>query len=244
LIGEADITGATPASPGRQLVFLRGDAMSGYEAARANMIERQLQPNKITDRRVINAFASIRREVFVAEGLRAIAYSDDDLPLGGGRYLMAPMVAARLLQAAEITRGDTALVVGAGVGYEAALIATIARSVVAIEEDDDLARPGRAALVEHRIANVNYVESGQSPPNRARSAYDVILFAGAVTEIPLEISGQLGEGGRLVAVIKPGEGPGRASLITRTGGILATRVMFDAATPLLPRFARKPVFVF
>lgn len=218
--------------------------MSGYDAARANMIERQLQPNKVADERVINAFASIRRELFVPAALRPIAYSDGDLPLGNGRYLMAPMVAARLLQAAEVARGDTALVVGAGVGYEAALIALLGRSVVALESDAELARQGRAALVEHRIASVNFVEGTQPQGGRSRSAYEVILFAGAVAEVPAEISGQLAEGGRMVAVIKPNEGLGRATLTTRTGGVLAGRVMFDAATPLLPGFARKPAFVF
>jgi protein-L-isoaspartate(D-aspartate) O-methyltransferase len=244
LTGEADITGAAPVFPAARPILSRGDAMSGYEAARANMIERQLQPNKLTDKRVVNAFASIRREVFVPEGLRAIAYSDTDLPLGNGRYLMAPMVAARLLQAAEIARGDNALVIGAGVGYEAALIALVARSVVAVEEDSELARLARAALVEHRIATVNVLEGGQAQPSRTRPAYDVIMFAGAIAEIPPEISAQLAEGGRMIGVIKPGDGPGRATLTTRTGGILAARVMFDAATPRLPGFARKPAFVF
>lgn len=218
--------------------------MPGYDAARANMIERQLQPNKITDERVIAAFAGIRRELFVPERLRGIAYSDTDLPLGNGRYLMAPMVAARLLQAADIRRDDNALVVGAGVGYEAALIALLGRNAVALEEDAELARQGRAALVEHRIATVNYVEDTQAKGSRLRSAYEVILFAGAVAEIPAQVSAQLAEGGRLIAVVKPDSGPGRATSVTRTGGILAARVMFDAATPLLPGFARKPAFVF
>lgn len=218
--------------------------MTGYEAARANMIERQLQPNKVTDERVIGAFASIRREVFVPERLRPIAYSDNDLPLGGGRFLMAPMVAARLLQAAEIVRTDNALVVGAGVGYEAALMATQCRSVVALEDDAELARQGRAALVEHHIGNANFSGETRTPGGRTRPVYEVILFGGAVAAIPAEISGQLGEGGRMVAVIKPDDGPGRATLTTRTGGILASRVMFDAATPLLPEFARTPAFVF
>jgi protein-L-isoaspartate(D-aspartate) O-methyltransferase len=218
--------------------------MSGYEAARANMIERQLQPNKVTDERVINAFASIRRELFVPERLRAIAYSDTDLPLGNGRYLMAPMVAARLLQAAEIGRNNNALVVGAGVGYEAALISLLGRSVVALEQDDELARQGRAALVEHRIANVNFIEDPQTQASRMRAAYEVVLFGGAVAEIPPEISTQLAEGGRMLAVIKADNGPGRATLTTRSGGLLAARVMFDAATPLLPGYARKPAFVF
>ncbi|HXC28037.1 MAG TPA: protein-L-isoaspartate O-methyltransferase [Stellaceae bacterium] len=208
------------------------------------MIERQLQPNKVTDERLIGAFASIRREVFVPERLRPIAYSDNDLPLGGGRFLMAPMVAARLLQAAEIVRGDNALVLGAGVGYEAALMATLCRSVVALEDDAALARQGRAALVEHHIGNVNFSGETRTPGGRARPVYEVILFGGAVAAVPAEISGQLGEGGRMVAVIKPDDGPGRATLITRTGGTLSSRVMFDAATPLLPEFAGKPAFVF
>jgi protein-L-isoaspartate(D-aspartate) O-methyltransferase len=218
--------------------------MHGYEAARANMIERQVQPNKVTDERLLTAFSNIRREVFVPERLRPIAYSDDDLPLGNGRYLMAPMVAARLLQALTIGRGDNALVVGAGVGYEAAIIALLCRGVVALEADAALARQARAGLVDHRIANVNVVEDAKAPAGRTRTAYDVILFAGAVAEIPDDIAGQLSEGGRMTAVVQPASGPGRATLVTRTGGVLASRVMFDAATPLLPGFARQPAFVF
>ena len=218
--------------------------MSGYDATRVNMIERQLQPNKITDERVINAFAGIRRELFVPERLRAIAYNDADLPLGNGRYLMAPMVVARLLQAAEIARGDNALVVGAGTGYEAALLALLCRGAVALETDADLARLGREALVEHRIATVQFIETIQPPAGRARPVYDVILFAGAVAEMPPDIAAQLAEGGRMVGVVKSDDGPGRATLITRAGGVLAARVMFDAATPLLPGYARKSAFVF
>lgn len=218
--------------------------MSGYDAARVNMIERQLQPNKVTDERLIDAFGNIRRELFVPQRLRSIAYSDNDLPLGNGRYLMAPMVAARLLQAAEIRRGDNALVVGAGPGYEAALLALLCRSVTALENDAELARLGRAALVEHRVATVTFIEGVPAQGSRTRSAYDVIFFAAAGAEIPPEISEQLAEGGRLVAVVKGDNGPGRATLMTRTGGVIAARVMFDAATPVLPGYARKPAFEF
>jgi protein-L-isoaspartate(D-aspartate) O-methyltransferase len=218
--------------------------MIGYDTARANMVERQLRPNTITDDRLVGAFLSLHREQFVPERLRATAYADKDLPLGGGRYLMAPMVAARLLQALEIAPTETALVVGAGVGYEAALIAQLARSVVAIEEDAELARLGRAALVEHRIAAVKFVEGSNTQGSRARPSYDVILFAGAIEEIPAEIAAQLTEGGRMAAVIRADAGPGRATLATRTGGILSHRVMFDAATPVIPGFSRKPAFVF
>lgn len=215
-----------------------------YEAARRNMIENQLRPNRVTDERVIEAFGRIRRELFVPENLRGVAYVDEDLPLGDGRYLMPPLIAARLLQAVAATPKDTALVVGAGVGYEATLLAQLARSVVALEENAELARIGRAALVDHRIASVNYIEAPPHHGHRARSPYDVILFAGAVEAVPPEISSQLGEGGRIAVVLRQRQGVGRAILITRTGGVLAQRVMFDAATPLLPGFLVKPAFVF
>jgi protein-L-isoaspartate(D-aspartate) O-methyltransferase len=218
--------------------------MSLFDIARTHMVESQLRPNKITDRRLLNAFASIRRELFVPEHMRQVAYIDEDLPLGGGRYLMEPMVAARLLQAAAIERGDTALVVGAGAGYEAALVSVLARSVVGLEADPELARRARAALVEHVIASVNIVEGPLAEGHRPRGPYDVILFSGAVAELPDGVCSQLAEEGRLVAVVRPRDAIGRAMLVIRTGGLLARRVIFDAATPWLPGFAPRPVFVF
>ena len=218
--------------------------MTEFEAARAHMIESQIRPNKVTDNRVLDAIAKIRRELFVPEHLRSIAYVDEDLPLGGGRYLMEPMVAARLIQAASVERADIALVVGAGVGYEAAVLAQVARAVVALEDDPELARRARAALVDHGIAAVSVVEGPSVAGHRPRAPYDVILFGGAVAQVPNEIIAQLAEDGRLVAVVKAEGGVGRATLTTRTGGVIARRVIFDAATPLLPGFRPKPAFVF
>jgi protein-L-isoaspartate(D-aspartate) O-methyltransferase len=218
--------------------------MNSFDAARIRMIESQLRPNKVVDDRVLRAFATIRRELFVPEHLQPVAYIDEDLPLGGGRYLMEPMVAARLLQAADVKATDIALVVSAGTGYEPALVAVLTRNVLALEEDPDLARRARAALVEHAIAAVNVVEGPLREGYRARAPYDVILFGGAVAEVPAEIAAQLAEGGRLLAVIRPANAVGRATLTTRTGGVLARRVIFGAATPVLPGFLPKPTFVF
>jgi protein-L-isoaspartate(D-aspartate) O-methyltransferase len=222
--------------------------MSVHETARFHMVESQLRPNKVIDERVLAAFERIRRELFAPEALRAAAYIDEDLPLGGGRSVMEPMVAARLLQAAAPARTDLALVVGAGSGYEAAVTAMLAKSVVALEEDLDLARQARAALVEHGIATVEVVEGPLREGWRPRAPYEVILFGGAITEVPAAIKGQLADGGRLLAVIRPEGGPeggiGRAVLMTRTGGVFGQRALFDAAIPPLPGFAAKPVFVF
>ncbi len=124
------------------------------------------------------------------------------------------------------------------------MAAMLARNVLALEEDLELARRARAALVEHAIASVNVVEGPLHEGYRPRAPYDVILFGGAVVEIPPEIAAQLADGGRLLAVVKPANAVGRATLMTRTGGVLARRVIFDAATPLLPGFAPKPAFEF
>lgn len=223
---------------------IAGDRRAEFAAARAHMIESQIRTNKVTDERVLAAFAQIRRELFAPEHLQAVAYVDEALPLGHGRYLMEPMVAARLLQAVAVERADTALVVGAGTGYEAALLGLLARAVVALEQDAELARLAHAALVDHRIATVKVVEAPLPEGCRASAPYDVILFSGAVAELPDQIVAQLAEGGRLAAVVRPEGRVGRAVLTTRTGGVIARRVIFDAATPLLPGFQPKPAFVF
>jgi protein-L-isoaspartate(D-aspartate) O-methyltransferase len=217
--------------------------MNEFAAARSHMIDSQLRPNRVADERVIAAFRAVRRELFVPENLRGVAYIDEDLPLGGNRYMMEPMVAARLIQAASVVRTDMVMVVGAGTGYEAAVLSMLARKVVALEESAELARRCRAALVDHRMASVEAVEGPLRGGYRARAPYEAILFGGAVAEMPAEILGQLAEGGRLVAVEQSGGGVGHAVLTLRTGGTLARRIMFDAATPLLPGFSPAPTFL-
>lgn len=208
------------------------------------MIEHQLRPNKVVDRRVLAAFDRIRRELFVPPALRGIAYIDEDLPLGGGRFLMEPMVAARLIQAVTGTRTESALVIGAGCGYEAAVLSLLVRHVVALEADAELARQAREALVDHAIAAVSVVEGPLKDGWREQAPYDAILFAGAIAELSAEITAQLADEGWLAAVIKAAGVVGQATLVTRTSAVFGRRVLFDAATPFLPGFAPKSAFVF
>ena len=223
-------------------------SVASRDEARHNMVDNQLRANKVHDDRVLDAFLRLRRELFVPPGLRGVAYIDEDLPIApdmtSRRYLMEPMVAARLLQALAVQPKDAVLVVGAGVGYEAAILGLLARSVVALEENPELARLGRSALVDHRIASVAYVEAPLTGGHRARAPYDAILFGGAAAAVPDEIGAQLADGGRLGVVLREPGSVGRATLITRAGAVLAQRVIFDAATPLLPGFEAEPGFVF
>jgi protein-L-isoaspartate(D-aspartate) O-methyltransferase len=227
---------------------IQSPAASDYQSARFNMVESQIRPNKVSDPAIIEAMLAVPRERFVPEALRGIAYVDEDIPLGGGRHLMEPMVLGRLLQVAAIERGDTVLEIGCGSGYASAVMARLARSVVAVEEDAALVRRAKTVIAELAIANVAVVEGVLAEGRPAGAPYDVILFGGAVASIPPAIADQLAEGGRLVAVVQDGPGNGtrmgKAVLMTRLDGVFAQRVMFDAGTPLLPGFAAQTGFVF
>lgn len=218
--------------------------MPDYAAARLNMVESQVRPNKVTDQRVLEALLDVPREVFVPERLRGIAHVDEDIPLGGGRYLMEPMVFARLVQAADIKPTDTVLEVGGATGYGAAVLARLASRVVSVESDTGMVRGAEQTLRRLGVGRVKLAIGPLVDGAAMDAPYDVILFSGAVERVPPGILAQLAEGGRLVAVVAPPGEPGRATLISRVGGALSRRVVFDAATPVLPGLQLEPGFAF
>jgi protein-L-isoaspartate(D-aspartate) O-methyltransferase len=223
--------------------------MIDFAAARLNMVEGQLRTNKVTDAVVLDAFLNVPRERFVPPALRGTAYVDEDIPLPGGRFLMEPMVLARLLQLAAIAASDKALAIGCASGYASALLGRIAASVTALESDKRVAAQARALLQELGCPTVTVVEGELTKGWRANAPYDVILIDGAVGAIPPSVSDQLAEGGRLVCVLlaessPAGTGLGEAVVMTRAEGVLSTRPVFDAAVRVLAGFERQASFVF
>ncbi len=218
--------------------------MPDYAAARLNMVESQVRPNKVTDHRLLEALLDVPRELFVPERLRGVAYVDEDVPLGGGRYLMEPMVFARLIQTADIRPTDTVLEVGGGAGYGAAVLARLAARVVALESDAEFARAAESILRRLAVTNVKVAIGPLVDGYAIDAPYDVIVFGGAVERVPAGITEQLAEGGRLVAVVAPPGEPGRATVVMRVGGALSRRIVFDAATPVLPGLQLEPGFAF
>jgi protein-L-isoaspartate(D-aspartate) O-methyltransferase len=211
--------------------------------ARRNMVDNQIRPNKVTSLPLIQALLDVPRECFVPLQARAVAYVDDDVPLGGGRWLMEPMLFARLVQSAEITPSDVVLDIGAVTGYGAAVLSKLAGTVVALEQAGPLSETLSANLDALGLDNVAAIEGDLVAGCPKQGPFDVILFEGAVHDVPAAISEQLAEGGRLVAVIDK-SGAGQAVLMMRRHGALSRRVLFDAATPALPGFAPQPSFVF
>jgi protein-L-isoaspartate(D-aspartate) O-methyltransferase len=219
-----------------------------FEAARLHMVASQVRPNKVTDPRILEAMRRIPRERFVPPNVLALAYADEDVPLGGGRYLTEPMVIARLVQAAAIVSGDRALVVAAGPGYSAALLAACGAQVTALEEDAGLAAQA-GALLPAVAPSVTVVTGPLAAGWKPAAPYDVVLIDGAAEEIPQALIDQVKpERGRIVAVraFPGGVSHAAAGEIVATAGSarVAWQPLFDCATPVLPAFRLAPSFVF
>ncbi len=218
--------------------------MLEYATARRNMVESQLRTNKVTDAGLIEAFEQVPRELFVPERLRGIAYVDEDIALGNGRFAMEPMILARLLQAARPEPDDIALDLGCTTGYATTILSRLVATVVALEGEADLAAEANRTLSGLEIDNAVVVEGPLTEGYPKQAPYNVIVLGGAVAEIPPAIGDQLADGGRLVAVVNGDAGMGRATLMQRNGGVVSSRILFDASAPMLPGFEIEPGFVF
>ncbi len=214
-----------------------------FADARNRMVDSQIRPNKVTNPRILNAMRELPRELFVPGNMIARAYADEDVPLGGGRALMEPMVLARLLQLAAPRPGQRALVVASGPGYGAAVLAYCGLSVVALENSEPLLALARVALAA-TAPTVKIVSGplGEGWPPEA--PYDIILIEGAVRDIPPALGPQLGPAGRIVTVRTGRGSTGEGVVAEMTPAGLHAQPAFDCATPLLADLLPRPGFVF
>lgn len=212
-----------------------------YDLARALMVDGQVRPNRVSDKRILDAMRTIRRERFVPPHLAPFAYIDEDLPLGNGRVLMEPMVLARMIQLAHPMPGEHMLIVGAGTGYGAAVAAACGARVTALEEDPELIAIAREATARD-VPPISFVTGPLAAGWPDAAPYDVILIEGAVPEIPGAIARQLKPEGRLVTVIAEPMGGGRLVLAEPSDGGVRAVAEYDAATPVLPSLRPAPAF--
>jgi len=219
--------------------------MTEYATVRHNMVESQLRTNKVTNRRLIDAMDSVPRELFVPKQLAGVAYVDEDLMIAPGRYLMEPLVLARLLQAAEVTENDVTLDIACGTGYSSAVLGYLAGTVVGLEPDTGLAEQASQTLSEIGADNVIVVSGSVAEGYSRQGPYDVILLNGGVPYAPPPLMDQLAEGGRMVAVIRgAGDALGRATLWVKIRGEISHRIVFDASVPPFPGIETEAAFEF
>jgi protein-L-isoaspartate(D-aspartate) O-methyltransferase len=215
-----------------------------YDTARNMMVDSQVRPNKVNDTRILAAMRSLPRERFVPQQFAAVAYADADIALGQGRVMLQPMVIARLVQLAAIRGGEQVLVVGAGAGYGAALLAMLGAKVIALEDDPALLALARTALAG--IDGITQVSGALADGWPAAAPYDVVFIEGAVEQVPPALAAQLrGPGARLIAIRAGAAGRiGHAVIGERSAAGLALRAEFDCGAPLIPSLRRAPGFVF
>jgi protein-L-isoaspartate(D-aspartate) O-methyltransferase len=232
--------------PGEASNFYLRQFMVDFTQARRMMVDCQLRTFDVNDIPLLDAMDDVPRERFVLPGREELAYIDQDLLVGDGaeqRFMMTPMVLARLIQALDVEAGDKVLDVACGRGYSSAVLARLGASVTALESDPALADTAKQCLSAVGAEGV-IVEAGPLDQGWAgRAPYDAILVNGALEIRPDHLLQQLAEGGRLVCVKGRGRAA-RATIYVRSGETFGERTLFDAAAPLLPAFQLKPGFTF
>jgi protein-L-isoaspartate(D-aspartate) O-methyltransferase len=206
-----------------------------FEQMRRAMVSNQLRTTAVNDPRVVAAMGKVARETFVPAGQTDLAYLDTSLPLGNGRAMTTPMVLGRLLTEARVRSGDRVLVIGAATGYAAAVAIELGAQVTALEED--------AAIAAVDVAGAARVQGPLNQGWAGGAPYDLILFDGAVEQIPQAIIDQLADGGRVAAAIIE-NGVTRLAIGRRAGNGFGMISFADADAPVLPGFARPRGFTF
>jgi len=227
-----------------------------FTQARQNMVDGQLRTNKVTDYGIIDAFKAVPREEFVSREQKSIAYVDEDLPLKFGqsiRYMMEPMVLARLIQAADIKDDDLVLDVGCLTGYSTAILSRLCGEVTGIDSNSYALNKAKETCKALGYYNITLKKADLETGIKAKSKFDVILFSGALPEVPEAYFDMLANNGRLLAVIDENAAyedntVGQAVVWQKIGkgakAPISLRELFDAQVKPLPGFEQEKGFQF
>lgn len=221
--------------------------MTDYSVARKNMVECQLHPCGVNDERVLTAYKNTPRERFVSQMQRSIAYADNELPLGHERFLISPMVHARMVHATKVKPDDVVLDIGGATGYSAAVLSQLATTVVAVENQADFLEQAKATLIDMDLLNILHVDNALNEGDAKHGPYDVIIINGAAEVIPEALLDQLNVGGRLCYIERriSAKSYGQVVLLTkRADNQCDKRVLFETNGHVLSGFAAEESFSF
>jgi protein-L-isoaspartate(D-aspartate) O-methyltransferase len=217
--------------------------VSEFDQARKQMVDCQIRPSDVTDRRLLGAFQSIPRHAFTPRSKLASAYGDCEVATNEVRTMSRPRDIAKLIHAADIQPHELVLDIAPGRGFSTAILAQMAETVVGLEDDEDSITRAGKLLTEVGADNAVVIQGDLGAGVAKQGPFDVIFVNGSVEELPQAWFDQLADGGRL-AVIRA-EGPiGKATIYTKSAAGMGERVVFDANATPLPGFAREAGFAF
>ncbi len=214
-----------------------------FEVARANMIDQQIRPWNVLDLQTLHALESVRREDFVPEAYRDLAFADVQIPLGGGEVMLEPKVSARMMESLQLTTNDKVLEVGTGTGYLTAVLSQACAHVTSVEINPALLDQAQRNLGMAGVSNV-ILEQGDAHDGWGTGGeYDAIVVNGSMARISDGLLAGLANHGRLVGI--EGHSPAmRVVLYQRTDGGLAYRSLFETEAPRLKNAEDSPEFEF
>ena len=216
--------------------------MTDYTTLRTTMVDTQIRPADITKFPIIDAMLKVRREMFVPDQVRQIAYADSIVYLGGDRIVLDPRSFGKMLDAVNIQSDELVLDIGSGLGYSAAVIGKVCEAVVALEEDDDMALNSETILATEGCLNVAVLQGSLSEGAAKHAPFDVIVIEGAVEEISDELVVQLADGGRIAAIFSQ-KGQGVLRVGYKTQGKISWRFVCNAYAPVLSGFHKTHKFL-
>jgi len=211
-------------------------AVADFEAARHEMVMRQIRNRGIRSERVLAAMDSVPRHLFVPPGRALEAYADEPLPIGEGQTISQPFMVAAMAEALSLEGPERVMEIGAGSGYQAAVLSLLAREVIAVESQPVLAATARARLAQLRYASVRVEEGDGTLGWPAGAPYDAVLVTAAAPSIPPPLIEQLVEGGRLVIPVGRADQQELFRIVKRDARIDQQALYACRFVPLIGRF--------
>ena len=216
-----------------------------FKTARSNMVENQIRANKVTNLSVINAFKDVPREKFVPDALQEISYVDEDIQLSRNRFMMKPMILARLFQSLNLKGNENILHVGSNTGYGSAILSRMCSSVISLESDKKLFEKSIHTFSNMGFDNVVPLHGSMENGVEKEAPFDIIFIEGSIETEPKSLFGQLNENGKLIAIIRPVNIKiGKAKLFFKIRDEIGQENLFDAQVSKLSIFKSKTKFSF
>lgn len=215
-----------------------------YAAARRIMVDTQIRPNDVTDPDLVAALLSVAREEFVPASRKGVAYSELEIETSEGRSLWIPRDFSKLVKAIDPQRDDICLVIGAGAGYEVAVLGQLVETAIGLETDEALITATSERLAAQNIDRAVIVQGALGDGLKDQGPFDAILVNGMVEAVPETWTEQLSDGGRLGVVVQTSNGLGSARLYTRSGDVVSYRTVFEARPPKFEEFNKPSAFAF